>query len=92
MKAICEIRKGKGCKGSHPLICEDHGCPVIGGVNKMSVLELHIASAISYMETDGNTDAALGHLAKASLAAREATQLIHKIGTAKGKKWFNKHL
>lgn len=48
---------------------------------KPSNLSLHIGAAISYLENDGNIEAALTHLHKAGLAAHQAASLIARIGT-----------
>ena len=70
-------------------------------IQEMSTLEVHIGAAISYLETDANIDAALAHLAKATHAAEEATELIRRIGTTgvertdiiqRAEEWPNKYL
>ena len=68
---------------------------------QMSTLELHISSAMSYLENANNVEAALCHLAKAKYSAEEATELIARIGTtgvertdiiSRATEWPNKYL
>lgn len=70
-------------------------------IKQMSTLELHIESAISYLENSANIEAALCHLAKAKHSAEEATELIARIGTTgvertdiiqRADKWPNSYL
>lgn len=48
-------------------------------VEQMSELELHLGAARSYLETDGNIDAALEHLCKAERLAGEQAAFLDKI-------------